>query len=90
VKLYAISRDSAWSHRAWAQVLDLDFPLISDWNADATRAFGVESEYRGMRDISRRSAFLVGADGIIRGTWEYGPDELPDFDVLLEAARSAS
>lgn len=90
MRLFAISRDSAWSHRAWAQVLDLDFPLVSDWNADATRAFGVESEHRGMRDISRRTAFLVGADGIIRGAWEYRPDEVPDFDVLLEAARSAS
>jgi len=90
VGLFAISRDSAWSHRAWAEVLDLNFPLVSDWNAEATRAFEVGSESRGMRDISRRSAFLVGGDGIIRGAWEYRPNEVPDFDVLLEAARSAS
>ena len=33
--------------------------------------------------------FLVGRDGIIRGAWRYEGSEVPDFDVLLEAARSS-
>jgi hypothetical protein len=41
-----------------------------------------------MRDVSRRSAFLVGVDGIIRGAWAYEPSELPDLDELIAAARS--
>jgi peroxiredoxin len=41
-----------------------------------------------MRDVARRSAFLVARDGIIRGAWEYKPSEVPDVDVLLAAARS--
>jgi peroxiredoxin len=90
VRVFAISRDSAWSHVAWTQVLDLNFPLVSDWNGDATRACGVASEWRGMKDISRRSAFLVGSDGIIRGAWLYETSEVPDFDELLAAARSLS
>ena len=90
MRVFAISRDSAWSHRAWTEVLELNFPLLSDWNAEAIRAFGVSSEHRGMRDISRRSAFLVGADGMIRGSWLYGVSEVPDFDALLAAARSLS
>ena len=36
VQPYAISRDSPWTHVAWMQALDLDFPLLSDWNAEAT------------------------------------------------------
>lgn len=90
MRLFGISRDSAWSHRAWREALDVPCPLISDWNVEAVRAFGVGSEWRGMRDIPSRSAFLVDRDGIIRGAWTYRPDELPDFDVLLEAARSLS
>jgi peroxiredoxin len=31
---YGISRDSAWTHIAWMQALDLNFPLLSDWNAE--------------------------------------------------------
>jgi peroxiredoxin len=86
--VYGISRDSPWSHVAWRQVLDLNFPLISDWNGDATRAFGVAEEYRGMREVSGRTAFLIGEDGIIRGAWRYEASAVPDFDELLEAARS--
>ena len=88
VQPYAISRDSPYTHVAWMQALDLGFPLLSDWNADATRGFGVAFDFRGMRDVSARSAFLVDADGVVRGAWPYDTSELPDFDVLLEAARS--
>lgn len=90
VRVFGISRDSPWSHAAWTQVLDLTFPLLSDWNGDAVRGFGVGHEYRGMREIPTRSAFLVAGDGIIREAWTYEPSEVPDFDVLLAAARSLS
>jgi peroxiredoxin len=70
------------------QALDLDIPLISDWNGEATHGFGVAFEYRGMRDVSERSAFLIDRGGVIRGAWRYGNAEVPDFDVLLAAARS--
>jgi peroxiredoxin len=86
VQPYAISRDSPYTHIAWMQALDLDVPLLSDWNAEATRGFGVGIEFRGMRDVSRRSAFLLDGDGVVRGAWEYANDELPDFDELVSAA----
>jgi peroxiredoxin len=70
------------------QALDLDFPLLSDWNAEATHGFGVEYEHNGMRDVSARTAFLLDTDGVVRGAWAYGPSELPDVDVLIEAARA--
>jgi peroxiredoxin len=88
VEPFAISRDSPYTHVAWMQALDLDFPLLSDWNAEATHGFGVAYEHNGMRDVSRRSAFLVDLDGVVRGAWAYEPSELPDLDVLIEAARA--
>ncbi len=88
VRAYGISRDSAWSHVAWAQALDLSFPLLSDWNGEATESFGVSLDFNGLRGVSSRSAFLVDAGGSVRGAWSYGAGELPDFDVLLEAARA--
>jgi glutaredoxin-dependent peroxiredoxin len=89
VKPYGISRDSAWTHIAWAQTLDLNFPLLSDWNGDATRAFGIEFEFRGHRGVSERSAFLVDQDGTVRGAWRYDTAEVPDFDELLRAAQAS-
>ena len=70
------------------QALDLDFPLLSDWNAEATHGFGVAFEHNGMRDVSRRSAFLLDEEGVVRGAWEYANDELPDVDELLGAAQA--
>jgi glutaredoxin-dependent peroxiredoxin len=88
VEPYAVSRDSPYTHVAWMQALDLDFPLLSDWNAEATRGFGVAFEHNGMRDVSRRSAFLLDGDGVVRAAWQYANDELPDVDELLTAART--
>ena len=90
VQPYAISRDSPWSHVAWMQALDLDFPLLSDWNGDATHGFDVAFELRGLRDVSARSAFLIDRAGVVQGAWGYEPAELPDLDELLSAARTLS
>ena len=63
-------------------------PLLSDWNAEATKGFGVAFDYRGLKDVSERSAFLIDGGGVIRGAWRYETSELPDFDTLLEAVRA--
>ena len=89
VRPFGISGDSEWTHIAWAQTLDLNFPLLSDWNAEAVRAFGVGHEFRGHQDVADRSAFLVDPDGTVRGAWRYDTGELPDFDELLRAAQAS-
>jgi peroxiredoxin len=88
VRPFAISRDSEWTHIAWSQALDLNFPLLSDWNREAMRAFGVEREFRGHEGVADRSAFLVDQDGTVRGAWRYDTAEVPDFDELLRAAQA--
>jgi peroxiredoxin len=87
VSVFGVSRDSPWTHIAWSQTLDLNFPLLSDWNAEAVKVFGVAHEFRGFADVAERTAFLVGEDGTVRGAWRYDSAEVPDFDVLLAAAR---
>ena len=90
VRVLGISRDSPWTHIAWAQALDLDFPLLSDWNAEAVHGFGIAKEHRGMRDVAERSAFLIDTGGTVRGAWRYGTSEVPDMDELLSAAQALS
>jgi peroxiredoxin len=89
VQPYGISRDSPWTHVAWMQALDLDFPLLSDWNGEATRGFGVAYEHRGLRDVSARSAFLIDREGVVRAAWRYETSELPDLDTILDSVREA-
>jgi peroxiredoxin len=87
VQPIGISRDSPWTHIAWTQALDLNFGLLSDWNGEAIHAFGIVQEFRGLKDVAQRSAFLLGADGIVRGAWHYGTSDVPDVDELLAACR---
>jgi len=86
VRPLAISRDSPWSHAAWAQTLGVDVPLLSDWNGEATRAFDVAIEPRGMLEVAARSAFLIEDGETIVAAWMLG-GELPDLDAVIAAAR---
>jgi peroxiredoxin len=90
VQPVGISRDSPWCHIAWTQALDLNFGLLSDWNAEAVRGFGIAHRHRSFDDVARRSAFLVDKQGVIRGAWLYETGDLPDVDELLEACRALS
>ena len=88
VRALGISRDSPWTHIAWMQALDLNIGLLSDWNAEAVRGFDVAQEFRGMKEVAERTAFLIDAEGTVRGVWSYETSEVPDFDELLAAARA--
>ena len=90
VRAVCISRDSPWSHIAWMQALDLNFALLSDWNAEAVHGFGIAHEHQGLRDVAERTAFLIDRSGTVRGAWRYETAEVPDFDQLLLAARALS
>jgi glutaredoxin-dependent peroxiredoxin len=87
VRALAISRDSPWSHFAWAQTLGVDVPLLSDWNGEAARAFGVAFEPLGMHDVAARSSFLVEDGTMIRESWMHGREQ-PDIDAVIAAAAA--
>lgn len=74
-----------WSHAAWAQALGIQVPLLSDWNGEAARAFGVAVELGGMLDVAARSAFLIEDGRTIRASWMLGR-ELPDLDAVIAAS----
>ncbi len=88
VRPFGISRDSPWTHVAWMQALDLTIPLLSDWNAEAARGFGLARSYRGMEDVPVRSAFLVDQEGTVRRAWRYDDAEVPDLDAIVAAAQA--
>ena len=88
MRVFGVSRDSHWSHRAWKQSLDVDVPLLSDWNASLAKQLGASRVYRWMKGVPRRSAFLVGEDGTVLESWRYDDSDVPDFDELLAAAQA--
>ncbi len=90
MRVFGVSRDSHWSHRAWKQALGIDTTLLSDWNGTLAKRFAAARTFRWMDGVPERSAFLVDADGTVRASWRYADSEVPDFDVLLEAVRPSS
>ncbi len=90
MRVFGVSRDSPWSHRAWKQALGVETRLISDWNGSLLKRFAASRTFRWMEGVPERSAFLVAEDGTVRESWRYADSEVPDFDALLEAARSSS
>lgn len=89
MRAFGVSRDSHFSHRAWKQALGLDVSLLSDWNGALAERFSAARTYRRMDGVPERSAFLLDADGTVRGSWRYADSEVPDFDELLAAVRAS-
>ena len=88
VRVMAASRDSAWSHVAWMQALDLNFPLLSDWNAEAVRGFGIARENR--HDLTGGQVEeALGIRGVtLEGTFEVVPVDGDLFHVPYNRSRS--
>jgi peroxiredoxin len=89
VRAFGVSRDSHWSHRAWKEAIGIDVPLLSDWNGTLAKRFGASRVWRWMDGVPQRSAFLVGEDGTVLGSWRYEDSDVPDFDELLAAAQES-
>jgi peroxiredoxin len=67
----------------------IQYPLLSDFARRFTESYGVPQNREGLLPgTSRRSAFLVDAEGIIRYVWypPEGPGQ-PPVEEILEAAR---
>jgi peroxiredoxin len=90
VRVVGVSRDSPYSHIEWARRLGLNYPLLSDWNGEAVRAFGVSQGLDGLLDTPVRSCFVVDGGGVVRFAKAYKDSEVPDADGLLAAARALS
>ncbi len=63
-QVLAISVDSPFTLAKFKAEQDLPFPLLSDFNKEAAKAYGVLYEdFYGLKGVAKRSAFVVGADG---------------------------
>ena len=99
VEVLAISIDHAYSQAAFAQSLQLQYPLLSDFpDGRAISAYGVgQKEGDADRLFARPSFFLIDKEGVVRGYWGQrprNPDEVlpPDPHVssqaMLDMARA--
>lgn len=90
--MYGISIDSPFAHDAYRTQINLpdDFVLLSDFNRDFGRTYGIlNTTASGMKDVLKRTVFIVGTDGTIRYRWDNPtPPALPSADEVLAALRT--
>jgi peroxiredoxin len=90
--VYGISVDTPFSHGVFRTQLELpdDLVLLSDFNRDFGRAYGIlNTTATGLKDVLRRTVFIVGRDGKITYRWDNtDPPSLPKADDVLAALRS--
>ncbi len=84
IQVLAISCDSMYALRAWADAEGHFFPLLSDFwpHGEVARSYGVFSQENG---FAIRGTFLVDRDGVVRWSLVNGPGERRDFSGYREA-----
>lgn len=84
VSVVAISVDSPHVSRTFAEATGAGFPIVSDFNRDASRAYGVlRPEIAGLKQVAERAVFVIGRDGTVAWTWQgEHPGVMPPLDEV--------
>lgn len=90
-EVLGISVDSPFVNQKFAEECGAPFPILSDFNREAVRAFDVEnSDFYGLEGVANRSAFVVDRSGTVVYSWmSEDASVLPDFGEIREAVEAA-
>jgi peroxiredoxin len=84
-QVLAVSVDSIFTLRKFKQEQGLNFALLSDFNREVAQSFGAlyENFVLGMKNVAKRSAFVIDKDGVIRYAEILDKaGDLPNFEVI--------
>ena len=90
-KVFGISVDALQTLAKFKEDQHLNFTLLSDFNKEASRAYGSIYELFGynMKGVSKRSAFVIDKDGIVRYAEVLeNAGEVPDFEKIQDCLNS--
>ena len=86
-KVYGISTDTFFALKAWSDQQKLGFPLLSDYNKEAIKAYDVVNpDMIGLKDIAKRGLIIIDSGGVIRyrDVLDDARNE-PDYEKLKSA-----
>jgi peroxiredoxin len=92
-RVFGISVDSIHSLRKFKEEQHLNFPLLSDFNKEVSILYQTiyETFGFGMKGVSKRSAFLIDKQGIVRYAEVLENASLqPDFEAIRVNLREIS
>jgi peroxiredoxin len=83
-KVFGISTDSPFALNSWAKEQSYQFPLLSDYNKDVSRAYdSLYEELLGFKGVSKRSAYVIDREGKIRYAEVMdNAGNVPNFDAI--------
>jgi peroxiredoxin len=88
-QVIGISVNDPFSNKAFAEKNRLPFPILSDYNRQVIKAYGIETtDFVGLKgySVAKRSIFIMDKNGIIRYIWTTeDPSVEPDYKEI-EAA----
>ena len=90
-EILAISVDSLFTLEKFKAEQKLPFNLLSDFNKETSSAYGslYENFVLGMKGVSKRSAFVVDAEGTIQYAEVLeSAGDLPNFEAIQNALKS--
>ncbi len=91
-KVLGISVDTFFALKAWADAQKLNFPLLSDFNKDVIRKYGVVNpDMIGLKDIAKRAVFVIDKSGVVRyrEVLDDARNE-PNYEKVKQAVASLS
>ncbi len=81
-KVFGISRDSAWAHKAFKEKEGLKHSLLADMKGEVARLYGCWNEQLA---IAERLTVVIDADGVIRYVIHNPPLEARDHKEAIAA-----
>ena len=84
VQVLAVSVDSVFSHKVWAEREGYEFPLLSDFwpHGEVAQAYGVFNDERG---FANRGTFLIDRAGVVQYAEMNMPGEARNQDAWRKA-----
>jgi peroxiredoxin len=89
-QVYGVSVDTFFTLKAFQDQQKLNFPLLSDFNKQVIRDYGVFNEDMiGLKGIAKRAVFVIDKDGVVRyrEVLEDARNE-PDYEKVFGALAS--
>ncbi|HCL04521.1 MAG TPA: peroxiredoxin [Chitinophagaceae bacterium] len=90
--VFGISVDSLFSLGKFRDEQKLNFQLLSDFNKEAAKAFGVLYDTFPafeMQGVSKRAAFVIDAAGVVKYAEVCPtPGDLPNFEAIQQTLNS--
>jgi glutaredoxin-dependent peroxiredoxin len=86
-QVFGISVDALYSLDRYKEELQLNFPLLSDFNKTVSKAYNVlyETFAYDMQGVSKRAAFVIDKNGIIQYAEVCAsPGDQPNFEAIQE------